>query len=249
MFNRGSSLVVRSGTSSRPDLEACLRHRCKTEAELDRLSDDQLIAAIASAREAGCNDCARKALGILINRRLPDLTRRARIKVPPEDAEDVAMEVLASALRSAFDGSSVGEFVEWLKTILKRRIADYYDKQARTPDTQPLPEEHQDAEEVYGRDAAVEGDHAPRVELEDVVGRLLVRFSPAHRRVIQLAVFQRVPGKETAKVVNMEFGDRLDREMSEANVHQISKRFRDKLRAALEGDDAAEDDDANDDDE
>ncbi len=103
-----------------------LNFRPKTENELDRLSDDQLIVEIVAARDAGDHDAARAALGVLAFRRYDDVVRRVLIKVPHADAEDVASEVFISAMKSAFDGTSVGEFVNWLQTITKRRIADYH---------------------------------------------------------------------------------------------------------------------------
>ena len=77
----------------------------------------------------------------LAYRRYDDVRRRILIKVPYEDADDVASEVFISALKSAFDGNSVGEFVNWLQTITKRRVAEYHRARPDEPDL-PLAEEN-----------------------------------------------------------------------------------------------------------
>jgi DNA-directed RNA polymerase specialized sigma24 family protein len=63
---------------------------------------------------------------------------------------------VASAIASAFDGKSVGEFRSWLHTILNRRIADYLEARKRKPHTTQLPSEHEREEEVWGAEPAVE---------------------------------------------------------------------------------------------
>ena len=207
-----------------------------TDHGFDRLSDDELVSLIVAARESGDHDQARLCLSILLNRRLPDLIRRVQIKVPAADAEDVAMEAMVSALRSAFAGTSVGEFVRWLQTITKRRIADYHRSRENRPGLEPLPEDHEDAEQTWGRDAAVSGDFSGRVDLQSVVDQALDELKPAPRMVVELYVMRRDTAAETAKAVNMSMGSELSTPMSEDNVHQIGKRFRDTLREMLEND-------------
>ena len=118
------------------------------ENELDRLDSDALIAYIREAHDAGKPDCARTALGVLVYRHFDDVVRRVRIKIPTSDVEDVAMNAVTSAFKSAFDGTAVGQFVSWLNTIVDRRIADYHRK-PRAEEV-PLPEEHVEAEEIWG---------------------------------------------------------------------------------------------------
>lgn len=213
-----------------------MNFRPKREAELDSLSDEELIAYIASARDSGHNDEARVALGVLAFRRLPDVRRRVLLKVPRDDADDVAMEAMASALKSAFAGSSVGEFVNLLHTITDRRVADFHRR--RKPANAPLPEDHEEAEEIWG-EGAISGDFSSKVDLQSVIEQTMEELSEQHRRVVDLYVFQRDSAKETAAEVNMSSGDALDTdaldtEMTEDNVHQIAKRFRDRLKELLE---------------
>ncbi len=160
--------------------------------------------------------------------------RRARIKVPARDAEDVAGDALAGAFKAAFQGGSVGEFVSMLNTILDRRIADYHRKRERSPDETALPEEHGDDDEVWG-DGAVSPDFTSGVGAQDVVNRLVDGISDAHRAVVEAYVFEGLSAKETAAAVNMSMEGKLSTPMTEANVHQIAKRFRTDLRQALDG--------------
>lgn len=202
------------------------------EIELARLSDDQLIAHIVAAREAGDHDGARSALGILAFRRYDDIRRRVLIKVPPEDADDVTSEVFASAIKSAFDGTSVGEFVNWLKTITRFRIADYHRGRPDQPDLR-LAEDQEGDEEAWGKELS-EDDFSDRVDTEDLIEQSMSDLSAPHRAVVEFYVFGGLSAKKTAEEVNMFCEDELTKPMTEANVYQIGKRFRDRLRKLLE---------------
>src|SRR5581483_2429829 len=79
------------------------------ETELDRLDSDALIAYIREAHAAGRPDDGTRGLSVLVFRHYDDVCRRVSIKVPRPDIEDVAMSVVTSAIKSAFDGSAVGQ--------------------------------------------------------------------------------------------------------------------------------------------
>ena len=100
------------------------------------------------------------AIGVLAFGYWDNLVNRARLKLPESDVEQVAGEALESAIASAFDGRSVGEFRSWLHTILSRRIADHWRGAKAHPAHRELATEHQGAEEVWGKEPAVgfEGD-------------------------------------------------------------------------------------------
>jgi RNA polymerase sigma factor (sigma-70 family) len=208
-----------------------LNFRPKNEHELDRLSDDELIAEIVAARDAGDNDAARAALGVLAFRRYDDVRRRILIRVPREHADDVAQEVFISALKSAFDGTSVGEFVKWLQTITNRRIVDFHRARPDEPDL-PLAEEEAGEEGGHGVRPA-EGDFSGGIDTEAVIEQAMDELSEPHRVTVQLYVFEGHKAKETAEQVNMSCKELLDTPMTEANVHQIAKRFRERLRKLL----------------
>lgn len=201
--------------------------------ELDRLSDEELIAYAVEAREAGDLDAMREALSTLVFRRYDDTVRRARLKVPAKDAEDVASQALIDTAMAAFKGESEGEFWKLLSVILKRRIADYLEKKKRRLDETALPEEHADDDDIHGGPAAVTPDPTIAIGAQDIIDQLLDKLNDSHRRVVELFVLLGCDAKETAERVNEAFPN-LKTPMSVDNVHQIASRFRDHLREALE---------------
>jgi RNA polymerase sigma factor (sigma-70 family) len=175
------------------------------EAELTRLDDDALIAYVRAAR-LHAHASARVALAVLVYGHWHNVARRVALKVPPAAVEDVTAEVLVSALQSAFDGSSEGEFHVWLRTIAARRIADFHRR--------PRPAT------VALDDVSVEAPEEGVVVVADAVERVLERLSAEHRRVVELVVFAGLAASEVDGV-------------SAANVHQITSRFRRALREEL----------------
>ena len=180
--------------------------RALGETELTRLDDDALIGYLRAARAAG-DASATVALAILVWGHWHNVSRRVGLKVPPAAVEDVTSDVIVSAIQSAFDGSSVGEFVVWLRTITARRIADFH----RRPTARTVPLEDV---EVVAPDDGVAG-------LTDALSRVLARLSDAHRRVVEQVVFEGLAASEVDGV-------------SAANVHQITSRFRRALREELD---------------
>jgi DNA-directed RNA polymerase specialized sigma24 family protein len=204
------------------------------EHALSGLADDVLIDYLRAAREAGRHDAMKAAVAVLVFGYHDTLVGRARLKLPEPDVADVVSETLASAIASAFDGSSVGEFKSWLHTILSRRIADYHDARTRTPKTAPLPGEHVGDEAVWGEEPSepFEGDALyARSCLETAYAEL---DRDSHRAVIDLYVLQAHTAADAARLIG--------NGMSEANVHQISSRFQRRVQALLEegGDTAGE---------
>jgi DNA-directed RNA polymerase specialized sigma24 family protein len=191
---------------------------------LQTLSDEQLIAYTRSARAAGQHAAMRPAIAVLAFGYWDNLVGRARLKLPEGEAEQVAGEALESAIASAFDGSSVGEFRSWLHTILSRRIADYWQKRERSVPTQRLVAEHGDSDEVWGQEPATafEGD---AVFARDCVRVALEELPAEHLRVVRLYLLGPHGAAETARLA----GDA----MTEANVHQIASRFRRRVAALL----------------
>lgn len=180
--------------------------RALAEAELARLDDDALIAYVRAARLAG-HPSSRDALAVLVYGHWVNVARRVALKVPAASVEDVTADVLVSAIQSAFDGVSTGQFAVWLRTITARRIADFHRRPA--PRTVPL--------ELVEVEAPEEGV----VALEDALDRVLARLSDEHRRVVEAVVFEGLPAAEIDGV-------------SAANVHQITSRFRRALREELD---------------
>lgn len=196
------------------------------EHHLSGLSDEQLIDYLRAARAAGRHDAMKAAVAVLVYGYHETLRNRARLKLPDADVDDVVSETMASAIASAFAGSSVGEFKSWLHTILSRRIADYHDARSRSPKTTALPSEHEREDEVWGQEPAVEFEGDAQHARDCLCQAYAELENDRHGRVIDLYVFGPHSAAETAELV----GDA----MSEANVHQISSRFQKRVRELLE---------------
>lgn len=188
--------------------------------ELQALDDDRLIAYVRAARDAGEAAHAERGLQILVYGHWDNVFRRVRMKVPQADVEDVTGEVIVSAIRSAFDGQSVGEFKKWLQTITARRIADYHRGQEGDPQMLTLRGGDEEDPGVDPPGASEDG----YVELRDAISRVLERLSDEHRQVVQLYVFDGLTAAEAAAQIDG---------MREANVHKIAERFRAALRREL----------------
>ncbi len=57
--------------------------------------------------------------------------------------------MIVSAIKSSFDGTKSAQFAAWLRRI-SRRVADYHEAVKRRPKQEPLPEEHERDEEIWG---------------------------------------------------------------------------------------------------
>lgn len=196
---------------------------------LRTLDDEGLVGYMRSARQAGHPEAMKPAIGILVFGYWDTLVNRARMRLPEGDAEDVAAEAATSAIASAFDGRSVGEFRSWLHTILSRRIADYHEARKRKPKTTELPGEHLGDDEVWGREPAVEFEGDALFASECLDRAYDEIENDQHRLVIDLYVY----GPRSARDTAAEAG----RGMTETNVHQISSRFQKRFGELLgEGD-------------
>jgi RNA polymerase sigma factor (sigma-70 family) len=190
--------------------------------ELDKLSDEALIAYLRDARSAGAKDTARRALAVLVYGYEDIVEQRMALRLPAHAVQDAAHEALVRAVASAFDSSSVGEFRSWLGTIVKRTIADWYRRRERRPEEVQLPREHSGDERPEAVPAVASETGA--VEFQMVVDDVMAKLSDSHREVIELHVFEDIPATEVC--------GRIDG-MSADNVAQIASRFRKRLREAL----------------
>lgn len=200
--------------------------RDRQDSELSSASDEELLAFIVAARAAGRLERARVALSILVYGHWDNLVRRAQLKLPSrQDAEDVAGEALASAVTAAFAGESIGEFVNWMHTILSRRIADFFRRRGSVVPG-PLLSEHEGDREMFGEVPSVEPEGPGLLAVHEAIAAAFARLSPVHQEVVDLYVFAGYSAQDTA--ARMEG-------MSEDNVHQIASRFRRDVRRLLEG--------------
>jgi RNA polymerase sigma factor (sigma-70 family) len=190
------------------------------------LSDERLVDYLREAREAGRHGAMRSAVAVLVHGYWDVLVNRARLKLRTDaDAEEVAAEAVASAIASAFDGRSVGEFRSWLHTILSRRIADWWEGREQRLDKTALPSEHLGDEEVWGREPSV-GFEGDALFARESLRQALEELSAGHREVVRLYVLGPHGAAETASLAGAG--------MTEANVHQIASRFQRRVREMLE---------------
>jgi DNA-directed RNA polymerase specialized sigma24 family protein len=101
--------------------------------ELQKLSDEQLIAYIRDSRTQGELAAGRRGLAILVYGYERDVKRRLSLRVPTRVIDDVAHDALVKGIAAAFDGTSVGEFRSWLHTIVDRTAVDFYRRAERRP--------------------------------------------------------------------------------------------------------------------
>ena len=191
--------------------------------ELERLDDDELIAHLRAASDAGDRAQARKALQILVWGHYDLVAARLSLRLPAHVVEDQAADVIVRAITSSFAGESVGQFRAWLTTIMKRAVADYYAKAARRLPEMPL--------EPAGDDRPGPEPWSPDdsgyVEVQLIIQTCLEELSEPHRRVIEVVVLEGRPAEDAEREVDG---------MSAANAYQIASRFRKRLRDLLEED-------------
>jgi RNA polymerase sigma factor (sigma-70 family) len=182
------------------------------ESRLQRLDDDALIDYMRRAREAG-HASAALALAIIVYGHWSNVERRVRLKIPSQHVEDLTGDVIADAITSAFNGTSVGEFRSWLATITQRAIADFYRRGPGRAKTEEISD-----------DRAAPSDEGA-VEVHDAIARVLAKLRPDHARVVDIVVFEDGSAADAACEVPG---------MTEPNVHQIVSRFRRALREELD---------------
>jgi RNA polymerase sigma factor (sigma-70 family) len=200
-----------------------LPFRPRPEADLGRLSDEDLIAYLRAAHAAGATDASRTSLQLLVFGYWTHVAFRLERKLPSHTVEDVTGDVIVRAIQSAFSGHSVGEFRSWLNTITDRGVADFYRTRSRRPEEAPLERDEDEGRSI--EPAAPDG--RGYVEIQAVIEDLLAEMRPDHRRVTELVVFEDRPASAVAGEVEG---------MSTDNVYQVVSRFRRRLRELLEVD-------------
>ena len=179
----------------------------------------------------------RPALAILCFRHFDDVVRRISMRVPREHVEDQAMTVMLAAIKSAFDGTSIGEFSVWLNRIVARRgIADFHRDREDEPKLGPLPTEHQGEEEIWGEEPSEADETGARGRT--VGDRRVPRGAQRSRTAMwSSSTCSRTSTRPRPPSTSTTTHPDLDPPMSEANVHKIVSRFRKCVREKLEDDD------------
>lgn len=74
------------------------------------------------------------AFNALYERYLPLVYRRVRCVIPESDVEDVTQDIFVAVVRSLKSFRGNARFSTWLRTLVNRRVADYY-RRHRPPET------------------------------------------------------------------------------------------------------------------
>jgi DNA-directed RNA polymerase specialized sigma24 family protein len=204
------------------------------EAGLTRLGDDQLIAYVLAAREAGKWEVARDALRIFVLGMEGAVRAFVRNRLASHGetvADEVAERALEDAIRSieGLRGQTAGEARAFVFKIARLRIVDFH--RSRRPESTPLA-------------ALGEGDGpaalAPPVEGEAdaVLTSLLLEQAMEglhrdHRDVVAMFVLFGYTARETADHLSARTDQSVECRLSEQNVHQIGSRFRRDFRRRL----------------
>ena len=204
-----------------------------TEAQLSRLGDDELVAYVAAAHDAGQVEASREAMGILAWGYQDMVVAKVVAKVPREDVPDVVMEVMASMLNSTFDGKVIGQFRAFLLKVTSRRIADFHRKREGNPDQLALDEEHEGDDGVHG--AVVSSpDGTVDVEIRDLVEGVLATRNELHQRILRLYAPEVFGGEGLTAVETVERLAADGDAVSESNVQQVFHRFKTEVGALLD---------------
>ena len=192
---------------------------------IDRLSDEQLLAYIADARDAGRPDAAMHGVRHLIWRHVDSVRARVQKKFPEHLVDDITHDILVEAIASAFDGRTIKQFFKWLNVVVSNQIADIWrgtkGKQIEFEKEHASLHADDDDEHRTVDPADIAEDGV--VELETIRDEVLAEFSEAHQAAIDLRI-QGYKSKEVAEMTGL----------SANNVDKILERFRKRLRERLE---------------
>jgi RNA polymerase sigma-70 factor (ECF subfamily) len=193
-------------------------------------SPSDSAVSISSNLLRGLRDDSPEAWQRLIDLWRPILIRWClRRGLPQQDVEDVVQDVFQAAAKTITSfrrDRSSGSFSAWLATIVRTKVCDYFERQARSPDAVGGSDFQQRLAELSASDES--SDRRPTVELRIL---LLRRVLDLVRQEIAASTWQAfwrsvVEQHDTADIAR-------DLKISAATVRQHKKRVLDRLRAAL----------------
>ncbi len=140
-----------------------------------RPSDEDLV------REAQRGSA--EAFNRLYERYLPMVYNRVRYTIPGPDIEDVTQEIFIAVIRSLGSFRGTARFSTWLRTLVNRRVADYY--RSRREQEVELPVDLGEDDPPMARDRI--GAY-PELSLEDSVAlrQALAEIPESYREVLLL---------------------------------------------------------------
>jgi DNA-directed RNA polymerase specialized sigma24 family protein len=211
--------------------------RSWTDPQIERASDEELVAYVRDAHAHGRPDVGLRACGRLLYRYEGMIQAKARAKVPWTDATEVAQDVHLQAVRAIYGEKQIGVFKAYLSGIANNVIADYHRNREGLLSLDPLPSDHERDEETSGHErgeieagyesveSRLQADSA-RNTLESV----LARRSDSHRFVIEELMLAKadVSARDVAEAAQAR-----GYSVSEANIYKIKERFLTDYETAL----------------
>jgi DNA-directed RNA polymerase specialized sigma24 family protein len=207
--------------------------------ELGLLGDDELVARIGVAKDAGDLVGAKQASEHLALGFEVQIKVKVARKVPTQDVDEVSQEALISLVNASFDGKVLASFRAFLNTIVKYRIADYWQERKRHPRQAPLPSEHGGDDEVWGEEPTVE-DSSAELAIRDGIERAIATRNPLHQRIIRLYGPELIEdGEDLSGAQAVERLAAAGESVSVDNVQQVWRRFKvdlaEELRSGEDG--------------
>lgn len=167
-----------------------------------------------------------QAVYVLVQGRLPMVQGMVARKTPPHVRDELVNNIFGDVFMAAsesFAGDHVGEFVNFVKTITHRRIADFVRSEKRRIKTDTI--DYDGDEDSWGPEpVSSKGDPGPEVWVPEAVAKVMATRSETHRRVIEM----RLNGARSKEVIEEIDG------MSVANVDKILSRFRRDMAEELD---------------
>jgi DNA-directed RNA polymerase specialized sigma24 family protein len=208
--------------------------RALSDQQLYVLRPEQLVGYVAAAKRAGAMHEAQTAVHMLLFRYENQIRARVRLRLPAHlqrhadvVADWVLEQLLRSALKLSFTGSSMGEWVSWTNVAIKRQVISFF----RTPMGRGLEREDSLPSEHHDDDApdriGIDFDEAGVVERMDALAAIdtaIGKVSAEHAAILHAALWDDLPSAEVAAL----------HKTTPQNVDQIKSRFRKELRKEIE---------------
>jgi RNA polymerase sigma-70 factor, ECF subfamily len=139
-----------------------IRHDLTTSTA-DSTTSDEVLVRLAQQGN-------REAFTSLYERYLPVVFKRVRYAVPERDVEDVTQDIFIAVLRSlkSFKGNAL--FSTWLRTLTKRRIADFYRR--KNPARHELDMDIDEADDLVTEGSTSPGSLDDAIEIRKAIREL-----------------------------------------------------------------------------
>lgn len=191
------------------------------------MTDEQLVDHIRQALARVDERTVEAATTRLFDRYAKRIRALVLGKMPyTERAEEIAQDVFEAATAAILAGKPIDNFKAWIFRVARNKIADFW----RSDEGQQIKLDRAAAEADEPTnlpEEGVSGDDQDLFELEDLIEQAMDGLRDSHRRIVELNVFDCLDAGTTAERTGE----------STANVYQVVKRFRDRLRRLLEDND------------